>query len=212
VTVKDIVDYAKESNELYFGGELDLRSIRFSISNRMTRAMGKFSYSHRQGQQIKVSSLLSGITDEWKNTVVHELVHAWQYQSGLKLDHGYSFKKKAAEIARISNRQMIITRCGDNEEVREVARDRRSEKMITGGVRQYMFIKKNGRVLFLRNADSFAIKREKAYGAQVFVNDSEIWAPVSHAKNYLYLQMARRYYPKSVVAKTEELGVVWKEL
>jgi predicted SprT family Zn-dependent metalloprotease len=35
---------------------------------------------------------------EVEKTLLHEMVHQWQAESGLKVDHGASFKRKAREV------------------------------------------------------------------------------------------------------------------
>lgn len=38
---------------------------------------------------------------EWKNVLLHEMIHIWQYTNGYKGGHGKLFKKKAKEINEI---------------------------------------------------------------------------------------------------------------
>ena len=44
---------------------------------------------------IKVSTFFNPIHDKMEETIIHELIHAWQYEQGKRVGHGKSFKKWA---------------------------------------------------------------------------------------------------------------------
>lgn len=53
--------------------------------------MGIYEWdSDKQIHIIKIDSSVKG--DSHMNTLAHEYIHAWQYEMGLKLSHGRTFK------------------------------------------------------------------------------------------------------------------------
>ena len=92
------VAYA-EYNEQLFSGEL--RSIRMRISRRMKNRLGHYMVAGG-GQPAEIAMSLRHIErDPWDDvlhTLVHEMVHQWQDQHGMALDHGHTFRAKALEI------------------------------------------------------------------------------------------------------------------
>jgi len=109
VKLQTIKDYAYEANKKYFDGALRLRDIDFQISNRMISVLGQFAVSRNGEQKIKLSSIILSDPKEWHNTLVHELVHAWQYQKKFQLGHGGSFKLMASRIRKVDPKMNITT-------------------------------------------------------------------------------------------------------
>src|SRR5579872_1937079 len=120
--LKEVKAYAKEANVLYFNGELDLAKINFVISERMFRTLGWASYKYnvrlaRMVYGIKLAFLLADTpADNWHNTVVHEMVHIWQYMHGYMDHHGETFQMKAAMIRRIDPMMNIERLCNLNHQ------------------------------------------------------------------------------------------------
>ncbi len=83
-------------NELHFGGTLS--SIRFRVSHRMQTRLGEITLdSHDRAVEISISRRhieRDGWT-EVEHTLLHEMIHQWQAESGLAVDHGPAFRKKA---------------------------------------------------------------------------------------------------------------------
>lgn len=86
-------------NVALFGREL--MPIRMRISRRMKNRLGHYMVAGgNQSAEIAVS-LRHVQRDPWDDvlhTLVHEMVHQWQDQNGLALDHGPTFRAKAREI------------------------------------------------------------------------------------------------------------------
>ena len=59
---------------------VDLEPLTFVVSDRMTRASGRYKTS---GKRVVISGRLmeKSTWDDVKNTIRHELVHAWQHQN-----------------------------------------------------------------------------------------------------------------------------------
>ena len=46
-----------------------------------------------QFHKVKVSFFFNPTMDKMKETIIHELIHCWQYENGKRVGHGKSFKK-----------------------------------------------------------------------------------------------------------------------
>ncbi len=86
-------------NATLFQGELT--PIRMRISRRMKNRLGHYMVAGAvQPAEIAVS-LRHVQRDPWDDvlhTLVHEMVHQWQDQHGIALDHGQTFRSKAREV------------------------------------------------------------------------------------------------------------------
>jgi hypothetical protein len=87
-------------NQLHFEGKLG--EIPFRLSGRMKTRLGEYSVNVRTGESVAITISRSHIRNEpWpevEHTVLHEMVHQWQVESGLPLDHGPQFRRKAHEV------------------------------------------------------------------------------------------------------------------
>ena len=87
-------------NRERFGGSLATVPIR--VSRRMKSRLGH--YTHRdpsgEGAEIVVSRrhIRRHGWNEAIDTLVHEMVHQWQDESGLNVDHGRVFRAKARSV------------------------------------------------------------------------------------------------------------------
>ena len=86
-------------NATLFGGELT--RIRMRISRRMKNRLGHYMVAGG-GQSAEIAMSLRHVErDPWGDvlhTLVHEMVHQWQDQNGMALDHGRAFRVKAREV------------------------------------------------------------------------------------------------------------------
>ena len=82
-----------------FGNELQPVTLR--ISRRMKNRLGHYMVAGaKHGAEIAIS-LRHADRDPWSDvlhTLVHEMVHQWQDENGLALDHGVTFREKAREV------------------------------------------------------------------------------------------------------------------
>ena len=89
-----------ELNAEFFGGVL--REIPIRISSRMRSRLGELSVDPKSGRPQEISigrrHLLRHPWSEIEHTLLHEMVHQWQAESGLKVDHGPTFRRKAREV------------------------------------------------------------------------------------------------------------------
>ena len=87
-------------NARHFGGALGDIPIR--ISNRMRVRLGELAVDLRTGRPLEIALSRRHLTRhpwaEVEHTMLHEMVHQWQAESGLPVDHGPGFRAKAREV------------------------------------------------------------------------------------------------------------------
>lgn len=82
-----------------FGASLGAVTIR--VSRRMRRRLGHFApgaASHGTEIAISARHLRRDGFAAALETLLHEMVHQWQHENGLPLDHGYAFRRKCREV------------------------------------------------------------------------------------------------------------------
>jgi len=83
-----------------FGGEL--RSIEIRISRRMKSRLGHYSWRGPRGETAEIVISRRHIRrhgmGEVVDTLLHEMVHQWQDETGLPVDHGRQFRAKARAV------------------------------------------------------------------------------------------------------------------
>lgn len=187
-----IKDLAKEYNELYFKNELNIEDINFFENNRLYRTRGRFAI--RNGKQtIELSPFVLKDENETKQTLVHELIHAWQYQKNQRLGHGSSFKNKSYQIMILSSGELNIKRTSvfENKEIKEQIEKIRNPKeqyLICKGIKNY-FIKK-------LSLNEINLLKEKEYEVFKIKNPT---SRITNCRNIEYLLKARYYYSDNVV-------------
>ena len=84
-------------NREHFAGQLAAVPIR--LSGRMRTRLGELSVDLRTGKPIEIAISRRHIArhawGEVEQTLLHEMVHQWQAESGLPVDHGPLFREKA---------------------------------------------------------------------------------------------------------------------
>ena len=87
-------------NQTHFGGTLG--SVPMRISGRMRRRLGEVSLRPGSGEIEDMAFNRAHLRrDPWsevEQTLLHEMVHQWQAEHGLPVDHGASFRRKAREV------------------------------------------------------------------------------------------------------------------
>jgi hypothetical protein len=99
-------------NLSHFDG--NLRSIAISISSRMRTRLGELSADIRSGAPLQITMSRRHLNrHEWAevvHTMLHEMVHQWQAENGLRIDHGPTFRRKAREVGVIPAARRTIPR------------------------------------------------------------------------------------------------------
>jgi hypothetical protein len=87
-------------NSQHFGGILGEIPIR--ISSRMKSRLGELSVDITTGRAKEIGLSRRHLNrDPWaevQHTMLHEMVHQWQAEKGLRVDHGSTFRRKASEV------------------------------------------------------------------------------------------------------------------
>jgi hypothetical protein len=89
-----------ELNARHFGGTLG--PCRLRLSRRMRRRLGEFRPSGASDPQPEIALAHRHLRrDGWARatgTLLHEMVHQWQAETGRPLGHGRDFREKCAEV------------------------------------------------------------------------------------------------------------------
>ena len=87
-------------NGTWFEG--NLRSLPFRLSGRMRTRLGEVCLDARNGAIVDIAISRRHIRrDGWaevEQTVLHEMVHQWQAETGRPVDHGKAFRRKARDV------------------------------------------------------------------------------------------------------------------
>jgi hypothetical protein len=89
-----------ELNRRHFGGTLGELPVR--LSGRMRTRLGELAVELRSGRPLEITisrrHLARHDWSEVEHTLLHEMVHQWQAESGLRVDHGPTFRRRAREV------------------------------------------------------------------------------------------------------------------
>ena len=97
-----------------------LRPVHIRVSRRMKSRLGHYTASTPGGEPAEIAisrvHLRKHGWEEALHTLLHEMVHQWQDESGHTIDHGASFRAKAREIGIAPYaRRVLATRPGRAE-------------------------------------------------------------------------------------------------
>lgn len=128
--VTELARWHERYNVEHFHGRL--RSVTLRVSRRMRSRLGHYTCAaHGEPAEIALSwrHIRRDGWEEARHTLLHEMVHQWQDETGQEIDHGPKFRAKAREVGvapfarrtlnRGSKRQPSEGRIG-----RSAARDR----------------------------------------------------------------------------------------
>jgi hypothetical protein len=87
-------------NAEHFGGAL--RELPIRVSRRMRSRLGHYTAATPGGDPPEIAISRRHIRrhgwDEAVHTLLHEMVHQWQDERGLAIDHGAAFRRRAREV------------------------------------------------------------------------------------------------------------------
>ncbi|HYW31843.1 MAG TPA: SprT-like domain-containing protein, partial [Gemmatimonas sp.] len=89
----------RELNTRWFDGALQPVALR--ISGRMASRLGHYDPGSRLTPAEIALSRSHVVKHGWReamHTLLHEMVHQWQHESGMPIDHGTAFRKKCREV------------------------------------------------------------------------------------------------------------------
>ncbi|MBI4419964.1 MAG: SprT-like domain-containing protein [Gemmatimonadetes bacterium] len=95
-----LAELHRRFNREHFGGGLS--EIRIRLSSRMHTRLGELTLEGRRHRPREIVISRRHIRrDGWReveHTLLHEMVHQWQAERGLPVDHGPAFRQKAREV------------------------------------------------------------------------------------------------------------------
>ena len=97
--IRELSRWHAQYNTERFAGQL--RSIPIRISRRMKSRLGHYSPALEGSEPEIVLSRRHIRRDGWPealHTLLHEMVHQWQDEQGLAVDHGATFRAKARDV------------------------------------------------------------------------------------------------------------------
>ena len=90
----------RDLNARHFGGML--REVPIRVSRRMRSRLGHYTAATPAGDSAEIAISRSHLRrhgwDETLHTLLHEMVHQWQDETGRPIDHGTVFRAKAREV------------------------------------------------------------------------------------------------------------------
>lgn len=95
-------------NAAHFGGAL--RPVDVRVSRRMKTRLGHFAPGGSRPGDIVISRrhIRRHGWNEALATLLHEMVHQWQEENALPLDHGAAFRRKAREVGVTPSAKRIL--------------------------------------------------------------------------------------------------------
>jgi hypothetical protein len=95
-----LVTMHHELNQLHFEGSLETIPIR--ISGRMRSRLGELRLDRKTSRALHIGISRRHIKrDGWESvtdTLLHEMVHQWQAETGVPVNHGRGFRAKAKAV------------------------------------------------------------------------------------------------------------------
>ncbi|MDQ3222498.1 MAG: SprT-like domain-containing protein [Gemmatimonadota bacterium] len=101
-------------NLQHFGGTLSEIPIR--LSSRMRRRLGELAVDVKTGRPLEIGlsrrHLARHPWAEVEHTMLHEMVHQWQAETGSRVDHGATFRRRAREVGVLAHAKRTIGGAG----------------------------------------------------------------------------------------------------
>lgn len=98
--LRELAKAHRHYNRHLFGGRLGEIGIR--ISARMRSRLGQYTAASPYGEPAEIAISRAHLRkhgwEEVLHTLLHEMVHQWQAESGYEIDHGPTFRAKAVEV------------------------------------------------------------------------------------------------------------------
>jgi hypothetical protein len=97
-------------NDARFGGAL--QRVRIGISRRMRSRLGHYAPAATHGEAAIMVSRRHIRRHGWEeavDTLLHEMIHQWQEENGLPVDHGPVFRLKANEVGAQPRAKRVVT-------------------------------------------------------------------------------------------------------
>jgi hypothetical protein len=110
--IEELARAHEHYNVILFGGRLSRIAIR--ISGRMRNRLGQYNAACASGRPAEITIGRRHIRrhgwEEALHTLLHEMVHQWQAESGMPIDHGREFRRKAREVGVEPTARRVVAR------------------------------------------------------------------------------------------------------
>jgi hypothetical protein len=104
--------HRRYNDELFEGR---LRHIAVRVSRRMRSRLGHYSAASPAGEPPEIAISRRHVRrhgwEEALHTLLHEMVHQWQDESGLPIDHGARFRAKARAVGIAASARRAVDAC-----------------------------------------------------------------------------------------------------
>jgi hypothetical protein len=115
---QQLAEWHERLNARHFHGRL--RRVPIRVSRRMKSRLGHYTAATAGGDPAEIAISRSHLRrhgwDEALHTLLHEMVHQWQDETGRTIDHGATFRAKAREVGIAPYaRRVLATRPGRAE-------------------------------------------------------------------------------------------------
>ena len=111
----------EQLNLKYFTESLSMLPIR--VSGRMRTRLSELSVDLPTGRPIEIAlsrrHIVRHAWPEVEHTMLHEMVHQWQAESGLRVDHGPTFRGKAREVGVLPHAKRAVSPAGGRTHIPE---------------------------------------------------------------------------------------------
>jgi hypothetical protein len=109
--VRKLTEWHDRLNARHFGATL--RPITMRISRRMRARLGHYMSATPAGEAAEIVISRRHIRrhgwEEALHTLLHEMVHQWQDETGRAIDHGPTFRAKAREVGITPSARRTVT-------------------------------------------------------------------------------------------------------
>jgi len=109
--MKRLTEWHRRYNDRHFGGEL--RPIQVRVSRRMRARLGHYMSASPSGEPSEIVVSRRHVRrhgwEEALHTLLHEMVHQWQDETGHPIDHGRLFRTKAREVGVVPSARRTVT-------------------------------------------------------------------------------------------------------
>ena len=109
--MRRLTEWHRRFNERHFGGTLKPITVR--VSRRMRARLGHYMSASPAGEASEIVMSRRHIRrhgwEEALHTLLHEMVHQWQDETGHPIDHGRVFRAKAREVGVAPSARRTVT-------------------------------------------------------------------------------------------------------
>jgi hypothetical protein len=113
-TARILAEWHARLNAQHFGGALG--AIRVRVSRRLHTRLGHYTAATAAGDPPEIVIGHRHVKrhgwDEALHTLLHEMVHQWQDETGHPLDHGATFRRKAREVGITAAARRVVEGAG----------------------------------------------------------------------------------------------------